>query len=622
VLPPVQLLGVKSLTTVVQIAAGAGVKVEPVPGAVDKLTRTVGPNPAVLTYQTEHLVYQGRFRVVPLPLPAELVIVTGADVREGHLHFIARLGYQPPPDKGNASGPVAATVRLRHWEGEVEVEVSGGKATALPGKQRGERVWQVTLPRGGGQRLLLRLRGKAPLGDPGKVLMPQVSIEGLDEVPVRRRSWVVAGEGLRTVETVGLTQVKEAGRELPAGEPDPVFPVGSVWSVTADAWRLVLASRPAAALPLKALFVEQRAEVVDDKRWLHQATYRLHVRTGGELRLTLPGGANLLALILDGNQLTPRATGPEQLGLPLSGENSVHTLRLLWTYPKGVEALEEPRLDQPLLNEVVPGPVVWVVQTPPGYRLARPPQTRGVEALSAAGVELRRAEAELSLVRMLAEGESGNGGSPDQQLATALKDFYRHCRGADHLLARSPGALLDNGPRGQSLSQWLAELRQQAQKLAQSHHFDKLRAQAEKQAQGGDDTAASKAVLLSLPERGTPSYWRSSGQVPRLSLRPLHQRQTREALSASVWLLVLVLLAAVLSFFPRVVAWLQKFWPEEAALLAWLGWQAYGFSWIGLILIVVAGYARLLWLVHWVPGLWHRKPRAAISGGSGAASGS
>jgi hypothetical protein len=627
VLPIIRLPGARSLTTTVQVAAGPGVKVEPV--EVDKLTRTASPNPSLLTYQTEHILYKGRFRVQPTPLPADLAIVTGAEVSEGQLHFVSRLSYQPPPGKGNPSGlvPSSATLRLRHWEGNVQVAVTGGTVKELPSKERGERVWNVTLPRGDGQRLLLRLTGKASLSGAAKVLMPDVNLE-FGAVPVRRRRWVVAGENLRAQEVTGLALAKDVPRELPAGEPDPVFPISSAWRVTADNWRLVLVPRPTVALPVTALFAEQKSEVVSGRRWLHQATYLLHIRAGSELRLTLPESANVLALTLDGNQLTPRQTGPGQLWLPLPGESGVHTLRLLWTFPEGGETLEEPRLDQPQLKGVASPPAVWIVQTPPGYRLARPPLDRAIEALSAAGVELRRAEAELTLSGVLAEGASSPLSSADPRLEASLKRFYRHCRSAERLLTLFPSVVADNGPRGQSLSQWLGELRQQALKLAQTHHFDKLRIQAEKQAQsmegtsGAAESTSSGPLLLSLPERGTPSYWRSSEQDPRFVFRSLQQRQTREALTASVWLLVLVLLVGVLSYFPRVVAWLQAFWPEEVALLAWLGWQAYGFSWIGLVLVIVAGYARVLWLMHWIPGLLHRKPPAPAATGSGAPSGS
>src|SRR5262249_873681 len=247
-------------------------------------------------------------------------------------------------------------------------------AQPQPGKKGGDRTWKLTLPRSG--RLTLRLTGKGPLARGGKIRMPELTVEGLGTPGARRARWVAIGEELRAAESQGLEPLKDL-RGLPLGELDSGFGIGSAWSVKTDNWRLVLVPRPTAAAPVQVLHAEQHAEVVDGRRWLHQATYLLHVR-GGELRLTLPTGASLLSLTLDGQPLPYRPGGSDQFSLPLPGGSGTHTLRLTWTFADGSETLEGPNLTPVRLLDVGETPTVWVVHTPPGYRLARPSSRKSI----------------------------------------------------------------------------------------------------------------------------------------------------------------------------------------------------------------------------------------------------
>src|SRR5262249_22206600 len=120
----------------------------------------------------------------------------------------------------------------------------------------------------------------------------------------------------------------------------------------------------------------------------------------------------------------------------------------------------------------------------------------------------------------------GNRDSPAASVLQAIQErFYRCCRHAEYLLS-SPADASGTGPGGQSLAEWLQELRDQNQRLALEHEFDRLRQRAERRAQtladSGDGPGASSTSHLRaglLTERGLPAYWVVQHDGPQVTLR-------------------------------------------------------------------------------------------------------
>ena len=63
------------------------------------------------------------------------------------------------------------------------------------------------------------------------------------------------------------------------------------------------------------------------------------------------------------------------------------------------------------------------------------------------------------------------------------------------------------------------------------------------------------------------------------------------------------------------VAWLQKLWPEQLLLLAWLGWYFFDISAVGLALMVLAITARIILTATWLQRLVHRPAPAGPGSG-------
>ena len=71
-------------------------------------------------------------------------------------------------------------------------------------------------------------------------------------------------------------------------------------------------------------------------------------------------------------------------------------------------------------------------------------------------------------------------------------------------------------------------------------------------------------------------------------------------------LLLILVGLGILSCLPRTFAWLQKLWPEQLLLLAWVGWYFFAISAIGLALVVLAISARIILTAAWLQRLIHR----------------
>src|SRR5260370_30127694 len=125
--------------------------------------------------------------------------------------------------------------------------------------------------------------------------------------------------------------------------------------------------------------------------------------------------------------------------------------------------------------------------------------------------------------------------------------------------------------------------------LSRTHHFERIRAQAEADAASGHraeippdergiDGARGTSSDDVRTQQGTPTYWQVSADSgePQVRLNAIQTEQTRRAFGYSWLLLVLFLVAWVMPFYPRAVTWLWAFWPEQLMVLGGLAWLVCG----------------------------------------------
>jgi hypothetical protein len=674
-LPCVLLRTAQTQTTLVRLTAVDNQVLEPVH------PQGLQPAPQSRTseweraYVAEHAQYGGTFQTRPAHTDAEARVLTNAFVRDRNLTFVATVEYRV--QKGELRKLI---VHLRHWKGRaVQLEADQVAQRQEDRRDPDDRVWVLDLQPGvtgsyrafpvlgaGTTGLLgtspgqgpllaasallprrtvyrLTLRGTVPVEEAGDVLMPDVSVDGV----VRQERWLaVARPELRTADPLGLEPLAgEAADRALSSWPHAMQRQrqvgGWVWQIASDRWRLRLQPRPVAAriTPVQVFLTEQAAALMDDRRWLHQATYWLFHEAGTELQVRLPAGARLLAVAIDGAAVPPLQPSSGHLWLPLPGGAGARRVTLQWTFDPDTEALARPDLEPPHLEgdglgRVAPdpagaagpvppqAPVLWTVHVPAGYRLNK--SEGNATAVGAVRQDLWRAEAELRLSKLLAERAQGGAGDAFRpQLRAAQERFYRYCRQAEYHLAVAPEG------DGQNLRSQLEAKKEQNRK--QLAGFPELRAQAESEtrlrlatvatAPDWDDAALGPTLgmpagLDSLPQRGTPIYWQTTAAnpTPRVTLTPLPARPTVRFTFASVLLLLLLMgLGGRYSGSPRGLWWL---WPEALVVLACLGWPAFGLG-LASCLLMLGVCGRLVALAR---GLLHLlRPRAPAAAATPAA---
>jgi hypothetical protein len=609
-LPALRVRSASLKDTTVRLEAGPGVALEP-QRLQNLVPVSAGGEAGTHTYQARQPGYGGVFRVGAAPVPPTARILTTAQVSDGELTFAAHLDYQAPSGK-------AATLRLRlrHWEGEAHLEAAGLVVQDQHRNADGERTWDVAWPPGAGQRYALKLVGRLALGGARERLMPEVSVEG--DVPTER--WVaVTGPGLGTAEARGLVSVTDVVGALhrwPA-EAERIGREGKVWKVEALAWRLRLLPPAALAAPVQVLAAEQEAALADDRRWVHQAAYQLFVKGPFELRIRLPEGARLLGLTVDGKAPLLRPAAAGSLWLSQAGPPGPRVLRMRWRFEPHAEPFNEPNLEGAHFEGVAVPAAVWTVHVPAGFA-AKAMGQAGTVAVDRVELELHRAEALQKLSALLGSELDGSPESSGKtRLAELQSSFFAHLRRAEYQAALADAGGTDKGSPPRASQVRLQRLLKANEQEAAAHHFEPIRADAEKHQDGAADWDVS---LFALPKRGTPTYWVSgpSGGPPHVRLAAAAARRVRERLSLSALLLIFLCGLLVLAHLPRVTAWVRSFWPEQLLVLAWLGFTAFGVSPLGVLLVVVGVGARLVLLLAWLHTRRQRPDAAVAPSGSGA----
>jgi hypothetical protein len=307
--------------------------------------------------------------------------------------------------------------------------------------------------------------------------------------------------------------------------------------------------------------------------------------------------------------MTPLQPELDSLWLPLPGRAGVRRVRLRWLYDTP-EPLDQPNLQRPRLEGASEGAALWTAWVPAGWEAARMrsagasraelPELLGKGPARMAALDLYRAEAQLEMVRALAEHGRGT------DLAEAERRFLVFCDHAERALAVGANQGSVTGPSGQALGDWRAALRASNRALAQQHHFEEVLREVEREAASGSMPAAptqdADAALLAgldqgrrsssavvLPERGTPITWHGSlgTSAPQLQLVPAEAGRAKAIRAATARWLGLLAVAWLAALIPFIAGTLRRFWPEELALLGLWGWYQVGPTLLVLVLLVL-----------------------------------
>jgi hypothetical protein len=308
----------------------------------------------------------------------------------------------------------------------------------------------------------------------------------------------------------------------------------------------------------------------------------------------------MVSATLDGAAFAQVLSESPRLALPLPNRAGVRRLHLRWTYDPGGESLTNPKLDRPRLDGARDGPVLYAVLAPPGFEPAAGATGLKPGLPGAGAVDLAEAAAQLSVSTYCGRQRASAAPGDSAQLADAQQRFAHACRRAQRVLE----ALGDKGESGKAaLAEQLQALQASNRDQARQLGYENVRVEAEQQAW----TAAR-----GLPgQPGLPLYAVAAPDeaVPRLSLQSVRDRQqAQKRLAAVAWLTILAVVG-LLACFRGLVSVVQWFWPEEVMLVGAAAWLLAGPTLLALLLFLVGGTARGVYLVGGVRRLLVR-PRA------------
>jgi hypothetical protein len=647
-LPCLRIVGAASQWTRLQLSADSNVIL--LPGPLQNLWQVpaLRASSRERNYVTQQSSYGATLQVKPALATHDVRALTLAQTHGRELSFTSTLDFNLRRGESRT-----VTVRLRNWPGS-QLRLQAPRMSVRRENQpdAATHVWSLELQPGVTGPYALTLSGVVSLDATPEILMPDVSV---DEAPEAERLLVTAGSDLVVDDTRGLVALADTAQALerwPNARAQVSQTGGSAWKVVAEDWKLRL--RPnltrVAAKPVRIFHEEFAAAVRDGQHWEYQAAYWLYQEAGADLHVLLPRAGHLVRALIDRKEVMPLKSEPGRVVLPLAGGNGVHSLRLSWAIVD--ETMERPSFTRPRLQDAAgaaipvekhaeaatlqpvrgakqnPTPqgakdvALWRIQLPAGYQAI---QEHG-EAENAAAQDLNRVAALLDLCGHLAERskETGDAASA-QELAAAEQQFYRACRHAQYRLA-----LAGHGRQVPARSALLSTLLQNNKQLAEASHFEKTRADAENIAALhplSADTAGEEPVSLLATGgardcqdlSGTPTYWLlpegAAGQALRFT--PLRLQQLRRAFALSSVVVMLCLIAWLVTYSPRLVSAARFLWPEQIALVGFIGWQSAGFHAVFALLIFFALSARLVYVGSWLSDLLNRWTSRSAPSASG-----
>jgi hypothetical protein len=591
-LPVLRLLEARSQTTFLHLTASPGLVLTTTQER--NLTRLPSPGQPERDryYLAQQADYAVNLEVRPAAPQTQTRVLTRAEFRDRRLILVHTVNVRVQGELHSLE------VRLDDWDGD-EVRLEANRLARRREQRLGpaSRSWDLDLQPGVTGSYQFQVTVATPLERAQAGLpIPVPRVVGSESL----ERWIVLEGPEWTLEApAGLEPVREATPEAevfrhawPSEAAQVRHAGGAVWhGASTDSPvlpRLLIRPRTAAPARVQVLSNEQAAAVADGRRWLHHATYWLFHEANTDVSMQLPPRATLLSVTLDGIAVTSFRPDAERLWLPLPGEAGAALVQLRWRCDAVNEGLEHPCLERPTLEGVLDPTAIWTVQVPEGYRVAEDQKWNTPGFLSPVARTLRRAEAQMRLSAALVQ--SAPGGSPSQavQLSAAQRRFYRLVRLAEQELSPSD-------PEAAETKERLRELRERNREQGRTLGFEKTCEEAERlsrQEPPIDTIHSADAGLIEdlEPGRGAPFIWEShsgEGGTPELTLSPVRTRQVSQALWGSALLIALLSLVWLLSFFPRAIDRLSRFWPEQIALLAFPGW------WLGAPVPVLLGFVLL-----------------------------
>ena len=343
-----------------------------------------------------------------------------------------------------------------------------------------------------------------------------------------------------------------------------------IWKITSPEWRLNLTPRDAASpeTPIEVFLAEYQAAVVDGGRWLHEAAYSLRHEANTDLNLTLPADAEVLSVSIDGVEAAPLQAAPRRLWMPLTGRPAVCRVRVRWKY--AAEELDRPNLDAPTLQGAREDKAVWTVLVPPGWGPDDSSRKNGLQSglAQAAALSWQRAEAQFRISPCWPRGRPKGPGRPP--LRKRSGNSMPSVGGQSKRSEVAPPRRIPLGRAAGVRLELLQDLLEKNKVLAETRHFEAIRAKAERQAEEGEPERTN-----AWEGQGRPLYAHRDGgeSAPSLTLTRTEWSNARKlgpllgygCYSSSWW--------GLLSL-SRHDGDAGFFWPEQIALAGLVGWWA------------------------------------------------
>jgi hypothetical protein len=576
-LPAWSLPGTDATTTTVKLAAPTGWLVEP--ETVHNLQRIGTETP--LTYRAAAPPYGGVFRMRPPTASAEFQAFTRVEPRGGALAVLTII------EARAAAGQLPAfTVRFRDWATPMRLEASLDPVEQSHRREGADQLWRLRFPARGGHRVRVELHSY--VADAAPLSLPRLEIEG----GTLREHWLGwSAERVQAKDMQGLTGPPP---KLVAWLPEvEAFRAqsGTLWRTKpADKWQALVQSSASSGAPaVRVLHAEQHATLGDGRRWLHRASFLLHVKEARTFSVDLPADAEVVEAAVAGRNVQPFHAAGRRTTLPLPQRESLVAVTLAWQYPEATEPLTRPNLARPALEQE--GVAIYgLLLAPPGL---------GIDALPAGWVA---GDTRIALGRLRAV--AGAQGVPTD----IWPDRALHATRLERRLVH----LLDIDPR---LDAALPELRDEISRLGNEFR------NAE---QAPADFPVTR-LGLPMPGFGLPLSWQASAGLVQAAEAaegaPVIVLERHAAGPGPAdWVRELLTLALIsmflLSWLPGGVTWLTRIWPEAIAGVALVGCVAWGWSAVGAALLLAAVLARLFTLAGGVR-TWVFRPAPAASSSHG-----
>jgi len=551
------------------------------------------------TFETQNLFYHLECQI-QAAANAVARVLTLVEAADQELRFTATVDYTVTHGELRQ-----VRLRLRNWE-EEKVEVQAGHLALLPAPRRsmGERSWLLPLQPGVHGHYQVTLHSSMPLERAaGGIRMPEILVQGVERVEYFA---AVVGSEL-TVQTQGpLRPLKSPRQTLQATWPEAAqrleHPNGQAWRIGEGEWqvRLLPQVRLQHPTPVRTYLQEQWAAVEDGRRWLHEMRCWLRHETQADLTFRFAAPARVLAVAIDGVEVTPFQPSSTRVWVPLPGQAGVRCIRLRWLYDPP-EPLERLNLAPPQLAGAEQGPILGTVMVPPGWQAHLEGASNWQGIAREAARALWHADAQLRICQDLAKERRNN--ALFSAWVAAQRRFAAYRRHAQQVLDFDPDVGQRTGPQGQSLADWLKALQAKGRLL--KSEMRNLKPET-------DDGNSDLGLRVSDCEKalGIPVSWQteSGAESLTLQLRSQESQQMRQTIAASLYWLGALAIVWLLSLLPFLTARLYLFWPEQIALVGVMGWRLAGLTAVVGGLMFAAVGSRIFLLLR---GLrtWGRKRR-------------